>query len=376
MRNLLVISDTGMYTKNSDVFCFEPVLIELNYMLQLFNQIYWIGFERKDQINNKSYSKIKSNKIKVKMLPAVGGKRIKDKFKILKSYPYIYKTIHQHIKDIDHIHLRAPSNPALIGAASCFLYPKKTFWFKYAGSWIDKAPFFYSFQRIIFKKLATAKKNVRLTINGDYEDHPRIFNFQNPCINKEDFVNGKKIVTEKKIIDKYKLCFIGNLTSKKGVDNLLLALKTNKSIDHIESIDLIGDSSFKDHFISVSENIEIPSYFHGFLDKKEIFKILSKSHIIILPSQSEGFPKVISEGMNFGCLPVVSAVSCVPQIIQHNKNGFLLYKNTPYEINQVLEQLKKISNIEYYDIVKKNQEFCYMFTYENYIDRIDKEIFV
>ena len=132
----------------------------------------------------------------------------------------------------------------------------------------------------------------------------------------------------------------------------------------------------KENYISVSKNIKIPSYFHGFLDKKEIFKILSKSHIIILPSQSEGFPKVISEGMNFGCLPVVSAVSCVPQIIQHNKNGFLLYKNTPNDINQVLEQLKKISNIEYYNIIKQNQEFCYKFTYEYYIGRIDEEIFV
>ena len=96
-------------------------------MLQLFDQIYWIGFERKDQINNKSYSKITSSNIKVKMLPAVGGKRIRDKFKILTSYPYIYKTINQQIKNVDHIHLRAPSNPALIGAVFCFVYPKKNF---------------------------------------------------------------------------------------------------------------------------------------------------------------------------------------------------------------------------------------------------------
>lgn len=376
MKKLLVISDTGMFQKDGSYYAFQPVVIELQYMLSIYDKIHWIGFERPDQKDNNSYVIVDNNNICLEMIPAVGGKKFSEKIDIIRSYPYIFSLINKSIKQINHIHLRSPSNPALVGCLFAFLKPKKTFWFKYAGSWVDRAPLFYSLQRIILKKLAKIQRNVKLTINGDYEDHHRIFNFQNPCINNEDFVNGRKTLTKKKYIYKYKLCFVGNLTPQKGVDKLLNALKINKSLYHIESIDFIGSSKLKKHYISASKNINIPSYFHGFLDKKEIFKILSKSHVIILPSQTEGFPKVISEGMNFGCLPIVSAVSCVPQIIQNNKNGILLYKNNPNDINRALDQLKKISNIEYYNRIKQNQEFCYKFTYENYLDRIDKEIFI
>ena len=44
----------------------------------------------------------------------------------------------------------------------------------------------------------------------------------------------------------------------------------------------------------------------------------------VLPSYSEGFPKVIAEAMNFGCIPIVSDISCIRQYIINGKNGFLI----------------------------------------------------
>ena len=60
--------------------------------------------------------------------------------------------------------------------------------------------------------------------------------------------------------------------------------------------------------------------------------IYSKCDFIILPSKSEGFPKVIGEAMNYGCIPIVSDVSCISQYIQNGVNGFLIKPITSKEI--------------------------------------------
>ena len=44
----------------------------------------------------------------------------------------------------------------------------------------------------------------------------------------------------------------------------------------------------------------------GLLNRKIFLKYILRSHILILLSKSEGFPKVIMEAAVFGCVPIVS----------------------------------------------------------------------
>ena len=61
-----------------------------------------------------------------------------------------------------------------------------------------------------------------------------------------------------------------------------------------------------------------------FLKRKDIFTIYSNSHILILLSKSEGFPKVIMEAGVFGCVPIVSKFSSASEIIKHGTDGFIM----------------------------------------------------
>jgi glycosyltransferase involved in cell wall biosynthesis len=52
-------------------------------------------------------------------------------------------------------------------------------------------------------------------------------------------------------------------------------------------------------------------------------KILFKSHILILPSHSEGMPNAILEGMLYG-MPVIARITGgIPDVVEQNVNGFL-----------------------------------------------------
>ena len=197
-------------------------------------------------------------------------------------------------------------------------YKHKNFWFKYAGSWIDRTSVSYNWQR---NKLKRLKDNSIITINGHWNNQPKnVLAFENPCLSAEDRIIGKKIIENRRIDNIYNICFVGGLNENKGIKELISALEL---IDHnlYGEINIVGDGYLKEELMSSTNNLKIK--FHGHLSKNNVISIYQKSDFIVLPSKSEGFPKVISEGMNYGCIPIVTEVSSIPQVIG-DKNGFLI----------------------------------------------------
>ena len=94
-----------------------------------------------------------------------------------------------------------------------------------------------------------------------------------------------------------------------------------------------------------------------------------------MPTKAEGFPKVISEGMNFGCVPIVSNISAIGQYIQHKKNGFLLDKVDVNNLNVSISDAMKLSVNNFREMLDYNIKLTSMFTYEYYINRMNNEIF-
>ena len=370
-NKLLVISDTGI-VKNTEGFkAFGPVVIELKYLLEEFDEITWIGFHKKNQLSNKSYIAVNNTKINIILLKNVGGKSILNKLKIIFYYPIMFFVILKEILKNDKIHTRAPSNPAIIAVLLSVFFKRKKFWHKYAGSWIDKTSAFYAFQRKILKRLP---KNSVVTINGDFSNKSNIISFENPCINEDDRKKGLKIVENKRLDNKVNFCFVGGLTDEKGVDKILHAFLEINS-NRIGTIHFVGDGKKKEEYLNLAKKLKYNTSFHGFLNKDLIKEVYSNSHFLILPSKSEGFPKVVGEAMNFGCVPIVSDVSCINQYITHKKNGFLLF---PVGVSQLKENIINCLDLDsmiYKYMIESNYKLAKKFTYLYYNKRIITEIF-
>ena len=79
--------------------------------------------------------------------------------------------------------------------------------------------------------------------------------------------------------------------------------------------------------------------------------------------------------MNFGCIPIVSDVSCISQYIQDGVNGFLIKPITSKEILKKINLALNLTYSERLKIKKYNFKLAEKFTYEYYNNRIMNEIF-
>lgn len=369
---LLVVSDTGMVKRDGEWYAFGPVVIELIMLLNLFESITWVGFNRPDQIENSSYLEVTTNEIELVALQNVGGKTIGAKASILMQYPKMWKLIHSEIKKHSFIHCRAPSNPAFIAMQLSKKYESKQFWFKYAGSWVDDTSYFYNLQRNRLKNLGA---NSKVTVNGNWENQAsNILAFENPCLTEKERELGKEITNSKLRSAKVDFCFVGGLNENKGIALVLDAFNELKS-EHIGTLHIVGDGLLRKTVEKKASQLAIKTIVYGALAKVKVVEIFKKSHFLLLPSKSEGFPKVIGEAMNYGCIPIVSNISCIGQYIKNGKNGFLINLITKEGVIKAITESFQLTNQEFYTYLNINFDLAESFTYSFYQKRILKEIF-
>lgn len=373
-NKLLIVSDTGMFLEKNKYRAFGPVVKEIEYFLRIYQSVNWIGFNKPEENENNSFINVPNQNVNILALRAIGGKTFLKKMQILISYPKMFFILLKQVKKHQHIHVRAPSHPALLAMVVSVFYPKKRFWFKYAGNWIEKASKYYEFQRFVLKYL---RNNAIITVNGKWKTkNKNISAFENPCITETDRTNGKKIINTKQLNKNKVFCFVGALNTHKGVDLILETLKEFENSNNIAVFHFVGDGPNRKKYELIAGSIKnIKILFHGYLSKDKISEIYKISDFILLPSKSEGFPKVIGEAMNFGCVPVVSDVSSIGQYIHHNKNGFLIRSLNKKELTKIIKLCLKINPSFFRNIITDNYILAKKFTYTYYLERINTEIF-
>jgi glycosyltransferase involved in cell wall biosynthesis len=368
---LAIISHTEHYlSKNNTIIGWGPTVKELNNLAQICDVIYHIAplHNCKSPGSALPYN---SNKIIFVPIFASGGAGFK-KMSILFRAPINLYKIYKIIKKVDKVQFRAPTGMGIYVLPFLRLFYNSKYWIKYAGNWKDeKMPFGNKLQKKWLQNFTS--KNTKITVNGFWiNERNNIIPFENPCLDENDRKLGRQLIHSKTLSSQVNFCFVGALNEHKGVPNILEALK---GIDSDINFHFIGDGKDKSKYLQLAKALKVTTYFYGFLKKDDIVAIYTKCEFIVLPSRSEGFPKVIGEAMNFGCIPIVSDVSCISQYIQNGVNGFLTKPITSKEIIKNIQLAIKLNGNEKEKIKKYNYELAEKFTYEHYNHRIKNEIF-
>lgn len=376
LLKLAIISHTEHYRDDTtgQIVGWGPTVREINHLLELFDEIWHIAVFHNNVISPPSALPYASDKIHFVALKPFGGPHLLDKLGILVQAPSVVHTVYKVLRQVDWWQFRAPTGIGVFLIPFLSLFVKKNGWYKYAGNWAqENPPLGYRWQRFWLSRLQKRK----VTINGFWPNQPKhCISFENPCLEEIEIETGRAVLKNKVFKKPFVACFVGRLDDAKGVDILLKVLKTI-SPELLSEMHLIGDGPQKETYQTLAKSIPIKVVFHGFLPKSDIIQYYIKSHFFILLSRGEGFPKVLAEAINYGCIPIVSGISSIPHYIQDRVNGFLI----PYSVisqNQFDKGETLIVDAMIHenltDLVEVGRRLLPGFTYSNYNLRIFKEI--
>lgn len=366
-RTLLVVSDTAMYDDAGKLLVFDPVLRELKVVQDMFDNIIWLGartLKKKGTLR-----RVDNEKIHAEMLPCVSRSGLINIFFVLLAYPVFLFRILKYLPQATHVHTRAPSHPAFLMILLSLLDNKRTYAHKYAGEWTDKnIPLTYRIQRSLLKRVR--KPNIKVIISGkNEEESANVHDMQNPCIYAHEINGMNTIGLQKDFSKELKLLFVGNLMPSKGVLQLLDALDNEQLNKRITQLHIAGGGRLLEEVRKKAEqNSCINITVTGDITREELNKLYADAHLLILPSSSESFPKVVAEAAAYGCIPVTTSLSAITRQITDGVNGFLMTDNSPGSITQTINRVA--DNTELSVISHNAIEMSKLFTYERFRQRM------
>jgi glycosyltransferase involved in cell wall biosynthesis len=154
-----------------------------------------------------------------------------------------------------------------------------------------------------------------------------------PTVTPESNRSSRGSVTKEKPL---RLLFVGGLSQRKGIADLFAAVKI---LGATVSLTVIGNKVTKDCPAldkELARHRWIPSLPH-----ERILDEMRSHDVFVFPSLFEGFGLVITEAMSQGTPVITTERTAGPDLITHDKNGWLIKAASTESLAQQLEKLVK-----------------------------------
>lgn len=166
--------------------------------------------------------------------------------------------------------------------------------------------------------------------------------------------------------------FVGTLS--KGKQPLYAIQLVEKLYQHGKKVrlNLYGDGILRptlETYIKQNSLQDIV-FLRGNQSKETVLKGYQTSHFLILPSKSEGWPKVVAEAMFWGCVPIASPVSCVPFMMGNGSRGIVLQEVLNQDVSQIITIIK--DQDLYQKMAFEGQTWSRQFTTDKFESEIKK----
>jgi glycosyltransferase involved in cell wall biosynthesis len=154
-----------------------------------------------------------------------------------------------------------------------------------------------------------------------------------------------------------RVIFVGRLDPVKNLDGLIKALKGLGV-----TLEIIGGGNLMTNLSRLAEENGVKVNFGGVLPQSALPEYLSRSSIFVLPSFSEGNPKVLLEAMSCGVASIASDIPANREVFVGGRGGILCktdVESISESIKKLLDDsiLRKNLGIEARDIIMKHFSF-------------------
>jgi glycosyltransferase involved in cell wall biosynthesis len=370
--HLLVIGHTAHYLHKGEIVGWGPTVKEINWLARVFERVIHVACFHPGPAPSSALP-YDTDRVRFVGVPPAGGLTLGDKARVILGAPQYLQAIVRNIRQADVIHVRCPGSLGMYGMLALLFVGRKYRWVKYAGNWVQAGnmPVSFAFQRWW---LRTGLSRGPVTVNGRWENQPaHVFSFLNPSMTLADVRVAREQALNKQLERPIRFVFAGRTDTAKGLGRSLEILKDVSQ--HCEDIhfDILGDGPERPKFERMTEELGLAEKvaFHGWLPHNQVGGFLALSHFMLLPSSaSEGWPKVLSEAMSYGVVPIASRVSAIPQILDQIGSGLA------YPADDIAGFVNGITDMmehprRWKEMSQAGIEAAPHFTYERYLIALD-----
>ena len=196
----------------------------------------------------------------------------------------------------------------------------------------------FSIAYFVFRKLAIKKADIILVHGQKLYDK-----FYQPGGKIEKIIPmrvGYTYSDDYSNLTQNKLIFVGRLIRSKGVDFLIKSVSKLQQRNISVQLNIIGSGPEEETLKSLTKklNLENSVKFLGFIkNTDELKREYRDTQLLVLPSLTEGFPRVIYEAIENGVMILSSDAGGIKTFITNKKKGFILPVSELNRLDEYIE---------------------------------------
>lgn len=269
----------------------------------------------------------------------------------IKEAPYLYSRLMRYVASTDYVYVRLPSWVGL-SALHCACILNKPFFLSLHGDWEVILRMYEKNAKNIHSRLyyKVMQRYVKTLLNTYIHKSEISFFVGNTLRNKFSQVSrstvayhdsthlAKDVWSPRNICknDKTTLLFVGEISKAKGVDILIDALKILSQSGREFRLIFVGQGPEYQNIQSLTiPNVSIEM--KGWVAQGASFdKLFLESDALVLPSLTEGVPRVIIEAMVRATPVIGTRVGDIPEMLGEGSRGWLV---PPSDSNALVEAI-------------------------------------
>jgi len=232
-----------------------------------------------------------------------------------------------------------------------------------AGRFLDALSILYAWQDRLFTKLGRALTGGSFICNG--EELGKIYKSARTAVTISSTIRDDEIFEREDSCNSntLRILFIGFVRPEKGLEYLLEAVSRVK-IDKPWELTIVGSWNGFDYYhrkleriiagLQIGDRIRWTGYVpYG----PEMFEYMRESDLFVLPTLSEGTPRVLVEA-RANSLPIIATrVGGIPTSVTNGKDGLLVVAKDPKMLAEAIERIVREGDLRR-SLIKNGLEFA------------------
>ena len=336
---LSVITGVVHYATSDGLYAYGPYAREMDIWADLFDEVTILAPCRNTRPPGDA---VRFSRRNITILPQRerGGDTLGAKLSLMMSVPGMMWDLVRGMAAADALHVRCPGNLALLGVVLGRLVARRRI-AKYAGQWTSYPgeQLTVRFQRWL---LGSRWWGAPVTVYGQWDGQPsHVIPFFTSLMDADHMDRARLAIATRESSPELRIVYLGRLSVSKNLDVLLRAMRSVAAQGLRVRCTIVGEGPERHSLEQLAADLSLAKNvrFTGGVPHEETASILEDADVLVLVSETEGWPKALAEAMAYGLVCIGSDRGLMPQMLGEGR-GIVV---PPQDVDALAKELGRIA---------------------------------